>query len=155
MLLFCHELYCHGVICLVYSKKKIWNNVKKNVSTFYSNWKKLFILNVTDNSKCFYCSSRKSSSWHASLRIRKKPEKKEKEVKKDSKLENGYRKSRDGMPSKVSVKVSFRSLRNPQLQKHDWWLSFDLQLLNPNYIYDGKSTFFCHFGKHHLKLELC
>ncbi|XP_023816065.1 triple functional domain protein isoform X5 [Oryzias latipes] len=62
--------------------------------------------------------NRKSSSWHASLRIRKKPEKKEKEVKKDSKLENGYRKSRDGMPSKVSVK-----------------------LLNPNYIYDAPPEF--------------
>ncbi|XP_024113671.1 triple functional domain protein isoform X3 [Oryzias melastigma] len=61
---------------------------------------------------------KKSSSWHASLRIRKKSEKKEKEVKKESKLENGYRKSRDGTPHKVSVK-----------------------LLNPNYIYDAPPEF--------------
>lgn len=53
------------------------------------------------------CSpSRKSSSWHTSLRIRKKSEKKEKEGKKETKLENGYRKSRDGLANKVSVKVS-------------------------------------------------
>uniref|UniRef100_A0A8B9K8J3 non-specific serine/threonine protein kinase n=1 Tax=Astyanax mexicanus TaxID=7994 RepID=A0A8B9K8J3_ASTMX len=56
---------------------------------------------------------KKSSSWHTSLRIRKKSEKREKEGKKEVKLENGYRKSRDGLASKVSVK-----------------------LLNPNYIYD-------------------
>ncbi|XP_049606503.1 triple functional domain protein isoform X2 [Syngnathus scovelli] len=60
--------------------------------------------------------NRKSSSWHTTLRIRKKSEKKEKEAKKDTKLENGYRKSRDG--SKVSVK-----------------------LLNPNYIYDVPPEF--------------
>lgn len=54
------------------------------------------------------CScSRKASSWHTSLRIRKKSERKEKEAKKETKLENGYRKSRDGMTNKVSVKVSF------------------------------------------------
>ncbi|KAM4557744.1 triple functional domain protein-like [Fundulus diaphanus] len=35
--------------------------------------------------------SRKSSSWHTSLRIRKKSEKKDKEAKKEAKLENGYR----------------------------------------------------------------
>ncbi|XP_037549683.1 triple functional domain protein [Nematolebias whitei] len=61
---------------------------------------------------------KKSSSWHTSLRIRKKSEKKEKEVKKETKLENGYRKSRDGLATKVSVK-----------------------LLNPNYIYDGPPEF--------------
>nr|XP_057902601.1 triple functional domain protein isoform X3 [Doryrhamphus excisus] len=60
--------------------------------------------------------NRKSSSWHTTLRIRKKSEKKDKEAKKDPKLENGYRKSRDG--SKVSVK-----------------------LLNPNYIYDVPPEF--------------
>ncbi|XP_073677543.1 triple functional domain protein [Garra rufa] len=54
-----------------------------------------------------------SSSWHTSLRIRKKSEKREKENKKEAKLENGYRKSREGLTNKVSVK-----------------------LLNPNYIYD-------------------
>ncbi|XP_051527160.1 triple functional domain protein-like isoform X1 [Myxocyprinus asiaticus] len=57
--------------------------------------------------------NRKSSSWHTSLRIRKKSEKREKEGKKETKLENGYRKSREGLTNKVSVK-----------------------LLNPNYIYD-------------------
>ncbi|KAM6973969.1 triple functional domain protein isoform 4-T4 [Tautogolabrus adspersus] len=57
--------------------------------------------------------NRKSSSWHTTLRIRKKSEKKEKEAKKESKLENGYRKPRDSLANKVSVK-----------------------LLNPNYIYD-------------------
>uniref|UniRef100_A0A672ZBR8 non-specific serine/threonine protein kinase n=1 Tax=Sphaeramia orbicularis TaxID=375764 RepID=A0A672ZBR8_9TELE len=51
-------------------------------------------------------SIKKSSSWHTSLRIRKKSEKKEKEAKKETKLENGYRKSRDGLANKVSVKVS-------------------------------------------------
>lgn len=61
---------------------------------------------------------KKSSSWHTSLRIRKKPEKKEKEGRKETKLENGYRKSRDGLPNKVSVK-----------------------LLNPNYIYDVAPEF--------------
>lgn len=48
------------------------------------------------------CPSRKSSSWHTTLRIRKKSEKKEKEAK----LENGCRKSREGLANKVSVKVS-------------------------------------------------
>uniref|UniRef100_UPI0037E9BC8D triple functional domain protein isoform X2 n=1 Tax=Semicossyphus pulcher TaxID=241346 RepID=UPI0037E9BC8D len=62
--------------------------------------------------------NRKSSSWHTSLRIRKKSEKKEKEAKKETKLENGYRKSRDGLANKVSVK-----------------------LLNPNYIYDVPPEF--------------
>ncbi|KAL2080068.1 hypothetical protein ACEWY4_023861 [Coilia grayii] len=61
---------------------------------------------------------KKSSSWHTSLRIRKKSEKREKEGKKESKLENGYRKSREGLAVKVSVK-----------------------LLNPNYIYDVPPEF--------------
>ncbi|KAJ8395236.1 hypothetical protein AAFF_G00034380 [Aldrovandia affinis] len=61
---------------------------------------------------------KKSSSWHTSLRIRKKSEKRDKEGKKDGKLENGYRKSRDGLANKVSVK-----------------------LLNPNYIYDVPPEF--------------
>ncbi|XP_029700567.1 triple functional domain protein isoform X4 [Takifugu rubripes] len=61
---------------------------------------------------------KKSSSWHTSLRIRRKSEKKEKEAKKETKLENGYRKSRDGLANKVSVK-----------------------LLNPNYIYDVPPEF--------------
>lgn len=62
--------------------------------------------------------NRKPSSWHTTLRIRKKSEKKEKEAKKDPKLENGYRKSREGLANKVSVK-----------------------LLNPNYIYDVPPEF--------------
>ncbi|XP_047238807.1 triple functional domain protein-like isoform X4 [Girardinichthys multiradiatus] len=62
--------------------------------------------------------NRKSSSWHTSLRIRKKSEKKDKEAKKETKLENGYKKSRDGIANKVSVK-----------------------LLNPNYIYDAPPDF--------------
>ncbi|XP_035038007.1 triple functional domain protein isoform X2 [Hippoglossus stenolepis] len=61
-------------------------------------------------------SIKKSSSWHTTLRIRKKSEKKE--AKKETKLENGYRKSRDGLANKVSVK-----------------------LLNPNYIYDVPPEF--------------
>ncbi|KAM6899822.1 triple functional domain protein-like [Xenentodon cancila] len=67
---------------------------------------------------CPETPTKKSSSWHTSLRIRKKSEKKEKEAKKETKLENGYRKSRDGMANKVSVK-----------------------LLNPNYIYDAPPEF--------------
>uniref|UniRef100_A0A673HF11 non-specific serine/threonine protein kinase n=1 Tax=Sinocyclocheilus rhinocerous TaxID=307959 RepID=A0A673HF11_9TELE len=61
---------------------------------------------------------KKSSSWHTALRIRRKSEKREKEGKKESKPENGYRKSRDGPANKVSVK-----------------------LLNPNYIYDVPPEF--------------
>ncbi|XP_059423315.1 triple functional domain protein isoform X5 [Carassius carassius] len=57
---------------------------------------------------------KKSSSWHTALRIRRKSEKRDKEGRKESKSENGYRKSRDGSANKVSVK-----------------------LLNPNYIYDA------------------
>ncbi|XP_067467548.1 triple functional domain protein isoform X1 [Thunnus thynnus] len=63
-------------------------------------------------------SINRKSSWHTTLRIRKKSEKKEKEAKKETKLENGYRKSRDGLANKVSVK-----------------------LLNPNYIYDVPPEF--------------
>ncbi|XP_050988346.1 triple functional domain protein isoform X3 [Labeo rohita] len=57
---------------------------------------------------------KKSSSWHTALRIRRKSEKRDKDGRKESKPENGYRKSRDGSANKVSVK-----------------------LLNPNYIYDA------------------
>ncbi|KAJ1070286.1 hypothetical protein K5549_006834 [Capra hircus] len=56
---------------------------------------------------------KKSTSWHTALRLRKKSEKKDKDGKREGKLENGYRKSREGLSNKVSVK-----------------------LLNPNYIYD-------------------
>ncbi|KAG8442620.1 hypothetical protein GDO86_011416 [Hymenochirus boettgeri] len=61
---------------------------------------------------------KKSSSWHTALRIRKKSEKREKDGKRETKLENGYRKSREGQANKVSVK-----------------------LLNPNYIYDAPPEF--------------
>ncbi|XP_028673796.1 triple functional domain protein isoform X1 [Erpetoichthys calabaricus] len=61
---------------------------------------------------------KKSSSWHTALRLRKKTEKKDKECRKEGKLENGYRKSREGLANKVSVK-----------------------LLNPNYIYDVPPEF--------------
>ncbi|TNN79748.1 Triple functional domain protein [Liparis tanakae] len=57
---------------------------------------------------------KKSLSWHTALRIRRKSEKRDKEGKK---LENGYRKSQDGLANKVSVK-----------------------LLNPNFIHDGMYT---------------
>ncbi|KAI7806101.1 putative triple functional domain protein-like, partial [Triplophysa rosa] len=61
---------------------------------------------------------KKSSSWHTALRIRRKSEKRDKEAKKESIPENGYRKSRDAQANKVSVK-----------------------LLNPNYIYDVPPEF--------------
>ncbi|XP_041422127.1 triple functional domain protein isoform X2 [Xenopus laevis] len=57
---------------------------------------------------------KKSSSWHTALRIRKKSERKEKDGKRETKLENGYRKSREGLSNK---------------------------LLNPNYIYDAPPEF--------------
>ncbi|CAH2283569.1 triple functional domain isoform X1 [Pelobates cultripes] len=57
---------------------------------------------------------KKSSSWHTALRLRKKSEKREKDGKRETKLENGYRKSREGLANK---------------------------LLNPNYIYDAPPEF--------------
>uniref|UniRef100_A0A8C2XME6 non-specific serine/threonine protein kinase n=1 Tax=Cyclopterus lumpus TaxID=8103 RepID=A0A8C2XME6_CYCLU len=45
---------------------------------------------------------KKSLSWHTALRIRRKSEKRDKEGRK---MENGYRKSQDGLANKVSVKV--------------------------------------------------
>lgn len=48
---------------------------------------------------------KKSSSWHTALRIRKKSEKKYKEVKREEKLENVYRKSKEEPANKVSVKL--------------------------------------------------
>lgn len=58
------------------------------------------------------CASnpRKSTSWHTALRLRKKSEKKDKDGKREGKLENGYRKSREGLSNKVSVKVSSAAL---------------------------------------------
>uniref|UniRef100_A0A8C3SSC7 non-specific serine/threonine protein kinase n=1 Tax=Chelydra serpentina TaxID=8475 RepID=A0A8C3SSC7_CHESE len=49
---------------------------------------------------------KKSTSWHTALRLRKKSEKKDKDGKREGKLENGYRKSREGLANKVSVKVN-------------------------------------------------
>ncbi|XP_060047910.1 triple functional domain protein [Erinaceus europaeus] len=60
-------------------------------------------------------SLKKSSSWHTALRLRKKSEKKEKDSRREGKLENGCR---EGFSNKVSVK-----------------------LLNPNYIYDVPPEF--------------
>lgn len=62
-----------------------------------------------------YFSPRKSTSWHTALRLRKKSEKKDKDGKREGKLENGYRKSREGLSNKVSVKVSPGMARNPHL----------------------------------------
>ncbi|XP_021412712.2 triple functional domain protein isoform X2 [Oncorhynchus mykiss] len=62
--------------------------------------------------------NRKSSSWHTALRIRRKSERRDKETRKEYKMENGYRKSQDCLTNKVSVK-----------------------LLNPNYIYDVPPEF--------------
>ncbi|NWI38890.1 KALRN protein, partial [Picathartes gymnocephalus] len=47
---------------------------------------------------------KKSTSWHTALRLRKKSEKKDKDGKREGKLENGYRKSREGLANKVSIK---------------------------------------------------
>lgn len=104
------------------------------------------IINSKYSLVAYFSSSRKSSSWHTSLRIRKKSEKKEKEVKKETKLENGYRKSREGLANKVSVKVSMSpnlDLYSAALKSffHIFTINFCFilfQLLNPNYIYDGK-----------------
>uniref|UniRef100_A0A674CX11 non-specific serine/threonine protein kinase n=1 Tax=Salmo trutta TaxID=8032 RepID=A0A674CX11_SALTR len=49
---------------------------------------------------------KKSSSWHTALRIRRKSEKRDKETRKENKMENGYRKSQDCVTNKVSVKTS-------------------------------------------------
>lgn len=54
---------------------------------------------------CGLLLPRKSTSWHTALRLRKKSEKKDKDGKRDGKLENGYRKPREGFSNKVSVKV--------------------------------------------------
>ncbi|NXW43898.1 KALRN protein, partial [Nyctiprogne leucopyga] len=71
---------------------------------------------------------KKSTSWHTALRLRKKSEKKDKDGKREGKLENGYRKSREGLANKVSVKDI-----NPLISP--------FQLLNPNYIYDVPPEF--------------
>uniref|UniRef100_A0A803V2Z6 non-specific serine/threonine protein kinase n=1 Tax=Ficedula albicollis TaxID=59894 RepID=A0A803V2Z6_FICAL len=53
---------------------------------------------------------KKSTSWHTALRLRKKSEKKDKDGKREGKLENGYRKSREGLANKVSVKETMRGI---------------------------------------------
>ncbi|XP_040923754.1 triple functional domain protein-like [Betta splendens] len=63
---------------------------------------------------------KKSLSWHTALRIRRKSEKRDKEGRK---MENGHRRSQDGLANKVSVK-----------------------LLNPNFIYDAPPEFLIPVG---------
>uniref|UniRef100_A0A7M4FDF5 non-specific serine/threonine protein kinase n=1 Tax=Crocodylus porosus TaxID=8502 RepID=A0A7M4FDF5_CROPO len=60
---------------------------------------------------------KKSTSWHTTLRLRKKSEKKDKDGKREGKLENGYRKSREGLANKVSVKgyISMSLNFNPHI----------------------------------------
>ncbi|TRY92866.1 hypothetical protein DNTS_031812, partial [Danionella cerebrum] len=79
-------------------------------------WIPGYVLGHTSNiiPDCFDGTLKKTSSWHTALRIRRKSEKRDREVRRENKAENGYRKSRDGPANKVSVK-----------------------LLNPNYIYDA------------------
>ncbi|XP_017556338.1 triple functional domain protein isoform X3 [Pygocentrus nattereri] len=81
-------------------------------------WIPGFVLGHTSTSAPDYTDTilKKSSSWHTALRIRRKSEKKE--GRKDSRQENGHRRSREAPANKVSVK-----------------------LLNPNYIYDVPPEF--------------
>lgn len=65
------------------------------------------------NTHSVFISPRKSTSWHTALRLRKKSEKKDKDGKREGKLENGYRKSREGLSNKVSVKVCSGVFRSP------------------------------------------
>uniref|UniRef100_A0A8C8SVY8 Trio Rho guanine nucleotide exchange factor n=1 Tax=Pelusios castaneus TaxID=367368 RepID=A0A8C8SVY8_9SAUR len=61
---------------------------------------------------------KKSASWHTALRLRKKSEKKDKDGKREGKLENGYRKSREGLANKVSVKVNAKGYGTSQKWAH-------------------------------------
>lgn len=70
---------------------------------------------------------RKSLSWHTALRIRRKSEKRDKEGRK---MENGYRKSQDGLANKVSVKVESVKITFANVSLHfylgsDFILSFN------------------------------
>lgn len=82
--------------------------------------------------QCVLFFPRKSTSWHTALRLRKKSEKKEKDGKRDGKLENGYRKPREGLSHKVSVKVRVESQAWCHLQEEGgeaeprWALSWGL-----------------------------
>lgn len=58
-----------------------------------------------------YIFFRKLIFWYIVFRLRKKFEKKEKDGKREGKLENGYRKSREGFSNKVFVKVSWSRFR--------------------------------------------
>uniref|UniRef100_A0AAR2K2S8 non-specific serine/threonine protein kinase n=1 Tax=Pygocentrus nattereri TaxID=42514 RepID=A0AAR2K2S8_PYGNA len=68
-------------------------------------WIPGFVLGHTSTSAPDYTDTilKKSSSWHTALRIRRKSEKKE--GRKDSRQENGHRRSREAPANKVSVKV--------------------------------------------------
>ncbi|KAI4898076.1 hypothetical protein NFI96_018077 [Prochilodus magdalenae] len=70
-------------------------------------WIPGFVLGHTSTSTPDYTDTtlKKSSSWHTALRIRRKSEKREKEGRKDSRQENGHRRSREAPANKVSVKV--------------------------------------------------
>lgn len=92
---------------------------------------------------CLFCF-RKSLSWHTALRIRRKSEKRDKEGRK---MENGYRKTQDGLANKVSVKVESVKITFKNVSSHfnlgnrsNFVLKFLLQLLNPNFIHDGMYT---------------
>uniref|UniRef100_A0A8C8SV57 non-specific serine/threonine protein kinase n=1 Tax=Pelusios castaneus TaxID=367368 RepID=A0A8C8SV57_9SAUR len=63
-------------------------------------------------------TSVQKTSWHTALRLRKKSEKKDKDGKREGKLENGYRKSREGLANKVSVKVNAKGYGTSQKWAH-------------------------------------
>lgn len=79
---------------------------------------------VKGSEQCGLVLSRKSTSWHTALRLRKKSEKKDKDGKRDGKLENGYRKPREGLSNKVSVKVRVRSQEEGREDKPPQTLSW-------------------------------
>ncbi|KAM4633832.1 triple functional domain protein [Polymixia lowei] len=80
---------------------------------------------------------KKSLSWHTALRIRRKSEKRDKE----SKTENGYRRSQDGLANKVSVKVGWKTQLVSEKTRLTDFIFISFQLLNPNYIYDAPPEF--------------
>uniref|UniRef100_G3U8L9 non-specific serine/threonine protein kinase n=1 Tax=Loxodonta africana TaxID=9785 RepID=G3U8L9_LOXAF len=81
---------------------------------------------------------KKSTSWHTALRLRKKSEKKDKDGKREGKLENGYGKSRAGLSNKVSVKQTSPERESKHLGRAR---AATYELLNPNYIYDVPPEF--------------
>lgn len=72
--------------------------------------RRMFFLQRWVETKGSFLCTRKSLSWHTALRIRRKSEKRDKEGRK---MENGYRKSQDGLANKVSVKVDSRKITLP------------------------------------------